>query len=274
MIFLTFSPEIAAGAWKFLNSNFWTSLAGAGAGAVAGAWAAERIASQNGQTKRQIEELRGTNAAIAIAITTLNAFGALKRQHIAPMIETYKVDRKRVLATVDEAEVKKQKTTVKIEVDFKFLPPPHTPINVLEDLIFKKIDATTGILSLFTYVSQAEQRLSQNIVQRNALIEDLRVNPRRSQEMVAEAYFGIPTAEGLDTRYADIIEGLELYTDDCMAFTHALVEDLLSHAEAAAELCGSKGPKAARCDLAPIADLLPRSQHYSELVSKIRGTGP
>lgn len=80
-----------------LNSNFVTSLVGAGAGAWAGAYAAQRIAARANDRGELLIEIRHMIAAFNLAVTIFNVCLGLKRQHIKPLKETYDQKRRELL---------------------------------------------------------------------------------------------------------------------------------------------------------------------------------
>jgi hypothetical protein len=73
----------------FLNSNFATSLVGAGAGAWAGAYAAQRIAARVKLREELTKESSSATAAFNLATMICNACLGLKGQHIDRIYKSY-----------------------------------------------------------------------------------------------------------------------------------------------------------------------------------------
>ena len=88
-------PEIVAEwphAEKFFNSVFFISIAGASAGALGGAWAAQRIAEGAKRKDELLREIRATNVSILLAFGICNALMGAKRQVILPMKSRFEED--------------------------------------------------------------------------------------------------------------------------------------------------------------------------------------
>ena len=73
----------------FLNSNFFTAIAGACAGAFAGAYGAQRIVARGKEREELLAEIRNTNAATVVALGVCNTFLAIKKQHVKRLKETF-----------------------------------------------------------------------------------------------------------------------------------------------------------------------------------------
>src|SRR3954447_6641546 len=73
----------------FANSAFMTSLVGALAGAYAGAKGAQRIAERSKDREQLLTQIRATNSAIMVGVSTCNAALAVKKQHVLPMYEDF-----------------------------------------------------------------------------------------------------------------------------------------------------------------------------------------
>ena len=255
--------------WAFLNSNFWTSLAGAAAGALAGAWGAQAIAERTATTKNNLEQLRYSNAAIQTTIATVNSYAALKRQHVKKMKARFDKGERQI-----KRLLKNPKGGVfKFEADLGLLSAPHTPIAALRDLLFGKLNAEPRLLSMYSLLEQAVVHLSESLQQRNNLIAHLQSNPPKNDAEKANIYFGLPRPGQTDTRYKDLLEAISLQTDDCIVFGKALVEDLMDYAQRVSDALGNRSPKVFKADLSPLqkAGLLPDMREYEDVLAKTRG---
>ena len=266
----------AALIWSVLNSNFWTSLAGAGAGAIAGAWAAQEIADRRATSKRQIEEARSTNAAVAATIAVINTYAALKRQHVAPTKQAYDRAAKKMhdLHNRHAQGMVPPGTTVRFSADLKTLTPPHTPIDILGNLLSEKIDARTQLSAIYYLLAQAATHLAETLEQRNELITWMQNDGPTTDQGKAEVYFGLRQSTGrIDSRYPDLMTAMELQTNDCIVFGKALAEDLAKHSHVLAQNKVKGMPKAATCNMEELSEmgLLPDMAEYRELLARTRG---
>jgi hypothetical protein len=139
--------ELPTLAWACLNSNFGTALAGAAAGAIAGAWAAQLIASHGELRKAQLLEIRHTNAAINLVIGIVNSYVGMKRQFVLPMIAQMNKTRDRYDVYVAG---RKKSGSPSVEPfhftdELKIFSPPQIPIELLRDTLFDKINSPSVV---------------------------------------------------------------------------------------------------------------------------------
>jgi hypothetical protein len=100
--------DIAA-VWQFskdfLNSNFFTAIAGACAGAFAGAYGAQRIVARGKEKEELLAEIRNTNAATVVALGICNTFLAIKKQHVKRLKETFERQKADYLARAHQYRI-------------------------------------------------------------------------------------------------------------------------------------------------------------------------
>jgi hypothetical protein len=210
-----------------LASGIPKTLIGPLAGAFAGAWAAQGIAKRNADTQRRLEELRATNAAIAAGSSIANVCAALKRQYIRPLKAQYD----KLAAELEEVRAGVSRRNFEFQADLQTLLPVHTALPMLEKLLYDRISATAGAMGLFTLLAQSHLNLQSALDERNAIILGIRTGPPKTPNELAQAYFGIPNEKGhRDTRYADCVRAIALYTDDCIHFSYYLTKELVQHA--------------------------------------------
>src|SRR5690348_10597319 len=84
---------------SFLNSAFVSAFLSALAGAGLGVWGAQRVAERSTRRKELRDALRQANALIVLAATISNQALSVKKQHIAPLAQTYFEEQKLAEAT-------------------------------------------------------------------------------------------------------------------------------------------------------------------------------
>ena len=78
-------------------------------------------------------------------------------------------------------------------------------------------------------------------------------------------YFGLQTADGYtDRSYPDLMEGLKIYTDNCLYFAELLCDVLSHHATQLAPGANTDAPTIKRADFSPVRKegLLPDPKEY------------
>src|ERR1700761_3778509 len=91
----SFLQHVTEDAKALGNSNFFTAVAGALAGAFGGAWAAQRIAESSKLRDELVKEIRNTNAAASILYGIANAHLGLKKQFVKALYDNYRDEQTR-----------------------------------------------------------------------------------------------------------------------------------------------------------------------------------
>ncbi|HZZ66750.1 MAG TPA: hypothetical protein VFE18_01120 [Phenylobacterium sp.] len=263
-------------AWSALNSNFWTSLFGAGFGAIAGAWAAQRIADQKELRRNQIQEIRSTNTAITIAVAASNLFAALKRQYVRPLKESFDAARKELqnFEKIEGVERGAQPLVFRFKADFQEIMATRSQTDALKNILFYKINSRSKHLTLMHLLIQVEDNLNSCIEKRNQFIEEIRTSKIDDQRKLVDLYFGRIDKDGhIDERYPALIEGISTFTDDALVFSISLARDLVEHGSELEAALGRHGPRVTRPDFKKIEelDLIPKTDDYRELLARISG---
>lgn len=213
----------------FLNSNFITSLVGAGAGAWAGAYAAQKIAARSNQRNELLNEIRATIAGFNLAVMIFNVCFGLKKQHVKKLKEAYdekkneylEVSRKRAAGATD--------LMYELKADFDALTPISVPVDKLQNIIIERVTNRRAVI-FSSMLSQLVQSLNEALVVRNQLSEEFRASLPHSQIQLLQFYFGIPDHHGMiDNRYGGSIEAIYRYTDDCIFFSKSVADELSMH---------------------------------------------
>ncbi|MDY0884316.1 hypothetical protein ACFPL7_00990 [Dongia soli] len=228
--------------WNLSNSNFFTALVGA----FAGAYGAQAIVERAGRKKRLLEEIRNTNAAIVVACSITNTFCALKSQHVKGLKENLDAQRK-------ELEIFKQarkqgavapEEAFYFQADFQSLPVVQVPIDVLRNLLFEKLSLVGRPLSIVAVLSQTIDSVIGAIERRNRIIDECKRRAPIPINELVPLYFGLPNKDGhVDMTYSETVSAIYSHTDDCIFFSHLLGEDLEKHGKRLAKVYGSKAPR-------------------------------
>lgn len=253
----------------FLNSNFITSLIGAGAGAWAGAYAAQRIAARAKSRDDLVREIRSTNAAFNLAVMILNLSIGLKRQHVKRLKEDYDAKHLELLEVMHRRESGESNASFEFSGDFQTLAPISTPIDELQTLLFDNISPNTRTVVFGAILLQSINSLNNALVERIRLVEEFRRIAAPTQGQVLRFYFGLPDNAGnVDNRYGSAIVAISQYTDDCIFFSKSIADGLTKHGKALqTDLTKSFKGKAPLVGFIKIegedAKLIPDSKNYS-----------
>ncbi|CAN5168279.1 hypothetical protein BH10PSE10_BH10PSE10_02920 [soil metagenome] len=222
-----------AGQEAVLNSNFTTSIIGALAGAFFGAWGAQKIAEKAKRRDDLLKEIRNTNAAIMLAFAICNSVIALKKQHVKSLKE--QLDNQRIaFACHNVRELLAGKRLIfTIQFNLMTLSSLHLPLEVLEDQIFEKLSLVGRPLALMAQVRQSAMSLEDSNSNRNELVREFRKRPKGDQAKLLADYLGVPLPGSrlTDQNYADYVNAIFSQTDDLIAFSRMLAEDLIAHGE-------------------------------------------
>jgi hypothetical protein len=210
------------------NSNFFTSLIGALAGACGGAYAAQRIADRTKRRDHLLQELRTCCAAMETAHGVGNVYAGLKKQHVQELKARY--DRQHAtMHAFNEANnrgVLPPGRQLHLGLDFQRMDLVRSRAAYLETLVLEKMSATVRARSASVALTRSAEQLNECIGQRNDLLKRLQEMP--NNERLARM-FGLPLPDGVDNLYRDYVHGIYDYTDDCIHFSRVICEDLAAH---------------------------------------------
>lgn len=258
----------------FGNSTFFTSIAGA----FAGAWAGGRIAqvlATRAKNKEELErEIRKANAAAIMSSAICDELAGMLRQHVRPMKERYDSNRaevKKVLAAKAPPSV----PTLTIEANLMQLSKPSLSVEHLEQLIFGEV-SNIRVTRLSLTLRQTVSNVHSTVQQHNSLVEEFRSHPHQ-QVVVHDLYFGFPDARGrTDARYQTTLDSLHTALWDGVYFSMHLALNLAGHASDlerhSKKTYGGRVPQAIQMDFSRLSErgLMPDSRNYAdweELVS-------
>lgn len=209
-------PEVRS----FVNSNFFTALFGAFAGAVG----AQVIAEKLERKELILQEIRNVNAAISICFNICNSAIGLKKQNVLGLIENYKETRERVINIIRRNVESEQ---ISYKKDLHIIPALELPVAELKNKIFDKTNLVGKGLTLAITIEQNLKSLNQSLDFRNRLIHAHRTD---NQTLDDYSYLGIPSPQGhLDTQYQSSLEGIEIYLDMVIKASSLLCDVLTMH---------------------------------------------
>lgn len=252
----------------FGNSTFFTSIAGAFAGAWAGGRIAQVLASRAKDKEELEREIRKANAAAIMASAICDELAGMLRQHVKPMKEKFDTD----LAAVTEAlaaAVNPHGSQLTIEANLTQLNGTSLQVEHLEQLIFGEI-SDVRVTRLFLTLRQTVSNVNSTVQQRNFLIEEFRAH-KNPQSVLQHCYFGFPDAQGrIDARYKTTLDGLHTALWDGVYFSMQLALQLAKHAGDVERHCkktyGGPAPAAIEMDFSRLTErgLMPDSSNYAD----------
>lgn len=242
------------------------------AGALGGALGAQHIVERSRRRDELLKELRNTNSATMIALTTCNTALSLKKQHVQPMFELFAQD-KEALRKFKEQRATGQRqgnAVYHFTADLKTFPAPVVPIETLKDLAFHRISAYGRVLALVSVLEQSLLGLKEAVLRRDLLIQRF-VSGAVPAEQLPQYYFGTPLHTG-DTNheYPDLVEAIHSYVDDIAFFSALLCTDLIEHGNsirtAYTKSFGKDAPKVSTVDFSGPRQkgLIPPDAQYAD----------
>jgi len=181
------------------NSNFFTSFIGA----LAGAYAVQRIADKTKKKETLLQELRACCHAIEMAHGVGSAHIGLKKQHVKGLKERYDEQRAHVHA-IHAANVAGQLppgAQLHVGLDCELMSAVRTRAAYLETLVLEKLSAPLRPRSLAVVLTRCTEQLNDAIGQRNEVVQRLPTMPM--EERFARV-FGLRLPEGFDNQYRDM----------------------------------------------------------------------
>lgn len=265
--YINAASSLVTEAWQLMNSNFFTALAGAFAGAGGATW----IAARNERRRLLLEEIRNTNAAILLASSIGNQFCNVKHQHVHSLKESYDKnlkDYEEFRSKVGRGDVS-QGQIFDLEFNLVVFPPVSVPIVNLKTLLLEKISVTGRPLLLVENLSQCIDAFNLAAENRRQAISRFHAN-KDSKDMQLCIYFGLPDKDGnVDKSYPNIINSMFRDTNYCLIFSKFLCEDLNEHGKELAQSYGRSAPKIHKAKFSKMEQegMMPDSSLYPDWVN-------
>ena len=229
-------PALWQSSNDFLNSHFFTAIAGACAGAFAGAYGAQRIVARGNEREELLAEIRNTNAATVVALGICNTFLSIKKQHVKRLKETFDKQRADYLARAHKyrmGELPPGDTAPPLLFDLQVLvlPPFDLPLDTLRYQIFEKISISNRrALMLVTSLTETVHGLNTSITNRNRLIASYHTADVSLDDLLP-LYFGLPqpSTHVINKTYPDLIDAIYKQTNDGIFYAKLICDDLFAH---------------------------------------------
>ncbi|UEM06242.1 hypothetical protein JL101_012660 [Skermanella rosea] len=207
----------------FFNSTFFTSIAGA----FAGAYGAQVIAERVKYRAELINQIRSVNTAIMISFGICNSLISLKKQHVKVMRDTFNTQKIEILEHYQNVRSGKipPDTELQYNADYQTLSLPNLPVNILQSTILEKVSINGRPISLVSVLAQTINDLGLSLEFRNKIIEHRKANELSHSEQVA-VYFGFPFNGKINAEYSTSIEAIYNQTEDGIWFSRKLCQDL------------------------------------------------
>jgi hypothetical protein len=235
--------------------------------AFAGTWGAQILAERTADRKAVLSEIRGTNAALGLVFTITNTYITTKKQQVVGLVQDYEAQ---VAARRAHMTSVKAGTPFAYRLELQTIAPPFSPIDELRQMLRERITPDGRALILLTPLVQSIHGFVQTATERNAWIAQVQAmtDNNDSDAKKAALFFGVPYAVGrTDDRYPGYIRGLNLQTDDCIAFSILVGQSLISYGERLAKRYGNGAPKIPKPSFDKAAELLPDLSLYSDWVN-------
>jgi hypothetical protein len=251
----------------FGNSTFFTSIAGAFAGAWAGGRIAQVLAIRARDKEELARELRNTNAAATMSSALCDDLAAILRQHIMPMKEQFDSDLAIVTALL-AAPSPSSGTPPTIQANLQHLSGPSLHTAPLQQLVFNDVSNNRAI-RLYTTLNQTVSTVHGLIEKRNLLIDEFRASPN-PHAVLRHGYFGLPSPTSCDDRYKSALYGLHTALQDGVYFSMNLALLLADHAGDLAgrykKRFGKPVPRAIELDFSRLAErgVMPDRKDYPD----------
>lgn len=217
---------------NLVNSESTIALLGSCAGAFAGAVAAQRIIERNKRRDELLQELRNTNAGIAIAFGICNSFLAIKRQYIRELKKQFDSQKTELISFLQKQETGEvsRDSVFNFLADLRTLQFQSFPNDILRTIVFERLSLTGRPLNLIEAIVQTTQCLNESIRYRNNLLEDYKVRFAKENKEFIYLYFGLPYGNNRVNRdYSDLINAIYNQTNDGIFFSQLLCGDLHKH---------------------------------------------
>jgi hypothetical protein len=228
-----------------------------------------------------LKEVRAANAATTIAYGITDHFLTMKEQIVKPVVDKFAAMREEFVQADAKPKPPGMMVIVfKVPLDaFRFNLSPHKE---LQDIVLKELSAPIRPSLMVTILSRTLGQLEKLADDRNSMVKEFSETQKAGKDINPFAYYGVPfPSGGADARYANTLQHISDYTDDAIAFSSMLGDDLRAYALALRQtLPTSIQPLAPRITTMSFkrAELLPKAakyKTYDELDKPLRvlGTG-
>lgn len=226
--------------WLFSNdvltADLGRSLLTALCGAGLGAWAAQSLAARIREREERPKTVRAANSATMLAYTITESLLNFKHQIVKPTYDRFMAERQRILDERKSALKRppgafQGRVTIYANAELHTFQKLTTPIKDLQDLVFKQLSPPTRPFWVMGKLSSTLEAINQLIDDRNAILEEFRKAAGDGKE-TGDAFYGLPVPGGADQRHMHHVEHISASTDDAIAFSKLIGDDLLRYTKA------------------------------------------
>jgi hypothetical protein len=258
-------------ATAFLNGAFGLALLTAIFGSFFGAYGAQWIAERENTKRRTFEQVRATNAAISLAIFTVNALIATRRQHLIERLKSFRAKHAEFLLMREQAQRSASPLTFEYTANWETLPWTEVPVAELKAILFDKIDNPRAI-TLINMLAGTVNHLRDTMARLNDIADEMRNGTGRSDNDVAHTYFGVRMPNGRqDSRNRDSLNAAEAYNENAILFGTVLINVLIEHGGAVAKTLRVGAPRIVQADFGSAIDegLVASPLDYAEVLGRM-----
>jgi len=254
----------------FANSSFTTSLAGA----FAGAWGAQLIATRVKLRDELQSELRNTNTGIMLAHSIASIAYSLKKQHVKALKESYDNDCKAFEAFNQKPEAERAKAPLELAINVDRIDVISTPIATIQEIVMGKISTTGRAIASVSALAGAIGNLNDALTGRNELLAKIKEEKLPAGAELHHYYFGLEYAKGKSNlEFGHYVNALSLYTNHVIFFSVKLCDDLREHglhvAKKHKEKLGGKAPDVSNADWSKGEQegMIPKDEDFKDWLS-------
>lgn len=210
------SPHLSA-LWAdvlgLVGSTFVVAVVGSFAGALGGAYGAQRIAEREKFSDGAMKEIRATNVAISLSFVVANTLIGVKKQLVGPIVSRYREARIAAETAIQSG------TNLIFEADFRSVQRFAIPVDVLKEHIFSHLSLDAKSIACVTTIEQAIDGFMSCLEERNSMIASFRVSAI-DRSAIFPIYFGFDVGGQVrDTQYPDTLNGMEQQLDNAIFYS-------------------------------------------------------
>jgi hypothetical protein len=218
--------------WLVLSSTFISTAIVALIGAGGGAFFANQIATKKELKRAEEHELKAVLTALAMTSSIVNSIVQLKLQHLDKLVSVYETQRQEFLDYRAAFVRGEPRQPPEHERDFETLPCLTTPLEILQGLIYERVEFIGKRALYIAQLVQTLTGLSEAIEKRTVFIEEYKARAWKDDYEKHTVFFGVPTDDDvIDATYPTLIEGLKIQSEGSYYFSKLLHDALLDRAK-------------------------------------------
>lgn len=213
------------------NKELLIAAIGSFAGAVGGAWGAQRIAERKERRERLRKAMAQTNLAIGHVYVVFEKFANVKDQYLKEMGRLFENTRKKVIVAEAARRAKGEKQAkltegIPSEVTCEIVWT-HVDVSRLEKLVLDDLNLLGRPASALAALIQDIETFEILMRDRASYIRDLKASRTGGLDWPQLLWmFGVAGDHGADSTFRSNVAGLIEKCDECIYFCKVLYEDL------------------------------------------------